>query len=62
MTPSASRAPPVMVPKVCPYCGTVWEHIRADGQADEAEIKCRNCKRLIRYRVAAGQVIEIPTR
>jgi hypothetical protein len=62
MTSSDSRAPPALVPKVCPYCGAVWEHIRADGQADEAEMKCRNCKRLIRYRVASGQVIVLTTR
>lgn len=62
MDATTVRSPPGLVAKVCPYCGTVWERIRADGQADEAEIKCRNCKRVIRYRVADGRVIVLSTR
>jgi hypothetical protein len=62
MQAATVRSPPGLIAKVCPYCGTVWEMILANGQADEAEMKCRNCKRIVRYRVADGRVIVLSTR
>ena len=58
MRPGSDGRPLLLVDKRCPYCDALWERREPVDDRALSEIRCRQCKRLVRYIIVAGQVVE----